>query len=141
MYLTCGNGHSHWGRLGAAGAVVVAGRGSDPRVLLTFRSAEVHHPHVWSTPGGAIDPDDADPYAAARREISEELAVDVGSLTRIGAHEFNCGGWRYTTVLLESARPFEVDTTGWETERADWLELDTIDELSRTGRLHPGFAS
>ena len=29
----------------------------------------------------------------------------------------------------------------WETERADWLDLDTIDELSRTGRLHPGFAS
>ena len=40
---------------GAAGGMLVADGPNGPQVLLTLRSAAVHHGSCWSLPGGAID--------------------------------------------------------------------------------------
>lgn len=54
--------------------------------LLFIRRAE-HPRDPWSgqmgLPGGRVDPDDADPLAAAVRETREELALDLASHARL----------------------------------------------------------
>jgi len=97
----------------------------------------VHQGGTWSTPGGAIDLGE-DARAAACREVSEELGIDVEALPVIGEHVFDCGGWRYTTVLLGATVATPLVARGWETDEVRWFELEEVDRLSS---LHPSFAS
>ncbi|WP_323186568.1 NUDIX hydrolase [Streptomyces sp. NBC_00878] len=39
---------------------------------------------LWQLPGGAVDPDDEDPQAAARRELAEETGYRGGAWTSQG---------------------------------------------------------
>ncbi|HUF31840.1 MAG TPA: CoA pyrophosphatase [Acidimicrobiales bacterium] len=56
----------------------VAGTAGGPAVLLTRRAATLRaHGGQWALPGGRIDPGES-PVDAARRELLEELALDVG---------------------------------------------------------------
>ncbi|HYP44679.1 MAG TPA: NUDIX domain-containing protein [Propionibacteriaceae bacterium] len=141
MYATCGHGHRHWGLAGAAGALVVAPDSRGPRLLLTLRSAEVHHGLTWSVPGGAIDPGDVDAYGAACRELHEELDYDASGLPVLGWHRFECGGWTYATVLLAAPAPVPLSAHGWETDEVCWLGVPEVDRLAAQQTLHPGFAS
>lgn len=141
MYATCSNGHRHWGQSGAAGGLVVAPGPTEPQLLLTLRSAQVHQGNTWSVPGGAIDVGDSDPHAAACREIHEELGLDVSALPVVGWHTFECGGWTYSTVLLAAAVVVPLAADGWETEEVRWFEVSDVDLLADREALHPGFAA
>jgi 8-oxo-dGTP diphosphatase len=141
MYATCSRGHRHWGVFGAAGGLLVVAGAREPEVLLTLRSAQVHLGNTWSVPGGAIDLDDADTYAAVRREIREELGLDVSAMPEVGWHHFECGGWGYSTVLLAAPARLAPVRLGWETEQVGWFPLSGVDTLAAEGSLHPGFAS
>lgn len=58
----------------------------DAEVLLTQRAATMRqHRGQVAFPGGAIDPQDAGPIAAALREASEEAAVDPGGVIPVAA--------------------------------------------------------
>jgi len=64
---------------GRASAVLVLFGESDhgPDVLLTQRASNLRsHPGQVSFPGGALDPEDATPEAAALREAGEETGLD-----------------------------------------------------------------
>ncbi|MEM8708677.1 MAG: CoA pyrophosphatase [Actinomycetota bacterium] len=64
-----------------------------PHVLLTRRSPKMrHHAHEISFPGGRRDDTDPDLWSTALREAEEEVALDPGSVTQIGALD------RFTTV-------------------------------------------
>lgn len=141
MYATCGRGHRHWGTSGAAGGLLVAAGAGGPEILLTLRSAEVHHGNTWSIPGGAIDADDADAHAAACREISEELGLDVSALPVTGHHLFDCGGWTYSTLLLAAPERVPVVASGWETDDVGWFGVEDVEVLALRRALHPGFAA
>lgn len=141
MYATCARGHRHWGTIGAAGGLLVARGAAGPEVLLTLRSAEVHQGNTWSVPGGAIDAGDLDAHAAACREIAEELGMDVSALPVIGWHEFECGGWTYSTVLLTAPSVVPLTAYGWETQEARWFDRENVDRLAVGQALHPSFAS
>jgi len=141
MYATCQHGHQHWGVAGAAGGLVVAPSESGPLVLLTLRSAAVHEGNTWSVPGGAIDPGDHDAHAAACREIHEELGYDVAGMPVLGRHEFECGGWTYSTVLLRTQVAVTLADDGWETDKVAWFEVSEVDRLAEAAVLHPGFAA
>jgi len=141
MYATCSHGHRHWGTAGAAGGMVVAPGEPGPKVLLTLRSAQVHQGNTWSLPGGAIDPEDSDAHAAARREICEELGLEVSGMPVVGHHEFECGGWTYTTVLLAAPAVIHLTAEGWETDDVRWFAIAEVDALAGAGLLHPGFAA
>lgn len=56
--------------------VVAAVVGREDRLLLGRRPRHKRHGGLWELPGGKIDPDEA-PADAARRELSEELALEV----------------------------------------------------------------
>ncbi|MBI5460857.1 MAG: Nudix family hydrolase [Gammaproteobacteria bacterium] len=54
-------------------AVIVNARGE---VLISLRHAQAHQGGLWEFPGGKVEPGEA-AYAALRRELHEELGIDV----------------------------------------------------------------
>ena len=65
-------------------AAVVA---RDDRLLVCQRPAHKRHGGLWEFPGGKQEPDESD-EASVRRELHEELGVDVSS---VGEEEFAIG--------------------------------------------------
>ncbi|QFG26403.1 NUDIX domain-containing protein [Actinomadura sp. WMMB 499] len=48
--------------------------------LVLLRRTRPDRPVYWTTPGGKVEPDDADDEAALRRELDEELGATAGPL-------------------------------------------------------------
>jgi len=137
-FVTCDQGHDHWGAYGAAGLLV---RHKDPRdgrqrYLLQKRSPWVQHGSTWSTPGGAIGQHET-PEAGAMREAREELGPLPRDLTHHHTVTDDHGGWKYHTVVMDS--PGRFTTRGGddgETAGSGWFTHEEMQSL----RLHPGFA-
>jgi 8-oxo-dGTP pyrophosphatase MutT (NUDIX family) len=98
------------------------------KFLVIRRSQFVRAPRMHCFPGGAIEASDADEAAAVRRELAEELHVEVQPLRRV---------W-------QSATPWNVELSWWlaelnpaaepkpnalEVEAFYWLSADEIRAL------------
>lgn len=94
-WITCEDGHDHWGEHGAAGVLLLDDRG---RVLLQKRGGGVSDSGRWSTIGGALWPDETSTEGALR-EGAEEVGLDPARVEVLTQHEAVCGGWTYTTVI------------------------------------------
>jgi mutator protein MutT len=66
------------------------------RLLVCERPAHKRHGGLWEFPGGKIEPGESD-LDAARRELGEELAVEV---VRVGSVEFS---------VLDPGSDFQID--------------------------------
>ncbi len=135
-WTTCGRGHRHWGRFGAAGLLLRSGGALDGAVGLQLRVGWSHHGGTWGVLGGARNSDES-AIEAGLREAGEEASVTPDQI-RVEASFFDDhGGWGYTTVIASAPRPFDIWPRGSESDAVRWVALDQVDSMP----LHPGFAS
>ena len=134
-WTTCGQGHRHWGRFGAAGLLAFAPDEGQTCVLLQRRSWWGNHGGTWGPPGGARDSHES-AVTAALREAEEECAMPADAVSVTGIFLDDHGGWSYQTVIAAAARPFPVRAVSSETSQASWVAAEDVEALD----LHPGFA-
>jgi 8-oxo-dGTP diphosphatase len=133
-WVTCAQGHDHWGLHGAAGLLL---RDRD-RILLQHRAIWSHHGGTWGLLGGARDSQEA-PAETALREAAEEGEIAPDGVAVRATYVDDHGGWTYTTVLAEA--PQTPGATLHMQPRAESIDLAWVDREQVKGRpLHPGFA-
>jgi mutator protein MutT len=102
--------------------VVAAALVRDGEVLLCHRSpTRTWYPDVWDLPGGHVE-DGETPQAALRRELTEELGVDVGDVAGPPTTSFDEPAiglslrlWTVTTWegVVRNMAQAEHDQLGW----------------------------
>jgi 8-oxo-dGTP pyrophosphatase MutT (NUDIX family) len=127
------DGRRFWGRVGAAGLLVVSPTGS---VLLQHRVGWSHHGGTWGLPGGAREPGESAVEGAAR-EAREETALDTAALRPLFTSVLDLEVWSYTTVAAEAPEELPVSVSDAESEALAWVPADEVDARP----LHPGFAA
>lgn len=89
-----------------------SGVADDADLLLTVRASSLrHHAGQAAFPGGAADPDDADPVATALREAQEETGIDPARLHPLATMEkmfIPPSGFHVVPVLAYSTDPGPV---------------------------------
>jgi 8-oxo-dGTP pyrophosphatase MutT (NUDIX family) len=129
QWAMCDHGHSHWGRLGAAGLLLAR----DGRALVQLRAGWVHRGGTWALPGGARERGESAAQAALR-EAEEELGIDAAHVEVRGTRPADCGGWVYETVLgTVVGEPHVRDRS--ESAGHRWVPVAEVADLP----LHPAF--
>lgn len=108
----------------AAVLVPVVDDGDDARVIFTLRTTTLRkHSGQIAFPGGAVDPEDGSPEAAAVREAQEEIGlagIFVEPVARL-PHYLAATGFRITPVLAVVKPGFELTLN--PTEVADAFDV------------------
>src|SRR5271154_4050742 len=108
----------------AAGILVESGR-----VLVTRRKAGTHLAGSWEFPGGKVLPAE-DPRDALRRELKEELGLDVsvGEIVDVTFHRYEDAGKAVLLLFFEASRlegspePRALDVAAFS-----WASSDELD--------------
>ncbi|MDQ8209300.1 (deoxy)nucleoside triphosphate pyrophosphohydrolase [Coraliomargarita sp. SDUM461003] len=101
----------------------------DNQILATQRAEDKPLGLRWEFPGGKIDIGES-AEAALRREIVEELGIELGALTRLPAvtHEYDFGTIQLTPFLSKvDKRPQLGELHAHAAAR--WIALDDCDQL------------
>ena len=133
------------GTTARAGAVLVlfGEGGHGPDVLLIERAADMRsHAGQPAFPGGAVDPGDTGPVAAALREAQEETGLDPSGVQVISALPdlwLPPSGFAVTPVLAYWRRPVPIRAVDpREVARAERVAVaDLVDPANRVTVVHP----
>ena len=87
------------------------------RVLIAERPAGKWQAGRWEFPGGKVEPDESE-EAAVRRELHEELGVQVQDLRRLTEVRHDYGD-RAVALALWLVLRYEGDPRGWKGSRCD----------------------
>lgn len=99
---------------------------------------------IWVQPGGHLEPDDADLQAAARREVREELGLEVTldpDIATLDCHVVQCRGYTHPTRHLDvrfvgRAAPEADLHCSDESHDVRWWSIDALPD-----DLHPDIAA
>lgn len=89
----------------------------------------------WGLPGGAIERRE-DPHTAARREIQEELNLDIPELIPVGPFPYKGADHMIFTAVID-----EAITQYDKRELLDlkWFSYAEVSKLSQDAKLHAGY--
>ena len=113
----------------AAVLIPVVDRGKDATVILTKRAERLkNHSGQVAFPGGAIDPTDISPEAAALRETEEEIGLDGRHIEVIGRlPDYVAGsGYRIVPVLGIVEPRFDLSINADEVDAAFEVPLSFL---------------
>lgn len=135
-WVTCAQGHRHWGLFGAAGLLLHRDTSEGgTEVLLQHRAEWSHHGGTWGLLGGARASGESE-IEAALREAGEEGGVPATAVDVHGRFDEPHGGWAYTTVLACTDGEVVARPTGGESIDVTWFAVDEV-----AGQpLHPALA-
>ncbi len=97
-------------------------------ILCALRSSNMSLPNMWEFPGGKVEQDDADIYAALVREIDEELGCKIET---IQLHNDIIHEYETFIIRLIAINCRIVEGTPAPTEHAAliWLKRENLDSL------------
>ena len=110
-------------------AHVVAGALFDSagRVLIAQRPHGKHMAGGWEFPGGKLEPDEA-PLAGLKRELREELGVEVHAAERLIAYEHAFADRRvYLDLWIVTS--FSGEARALEQQPLQWVTLEELDHV------------
>lgn len=107
-------------------------------IVVTKRSSMLEHGGDWVFPGGTVSGRDASHEAAARRETSEELGIDLASITVIG--QLSTYGPIATGHLIETYVGIVKSATPFAPDRGEVAQVATIPlvDFATASRSHVG---
>jgi ADP-ribose pyrophosphatase YjhB (NUDIX family) len=119
-----------WRKTPIAGvSVIVTNLGGDVLLLKHSYGAD-----VWALPGGGLGRGE-DPEAAARREVREELGIDITRIEAIATLEEELSGSPHTAHLFAAACDQHPRPDGREVKEARFFPSHSLPEpLGRTTR-------
>jgi 8-oxo-dGTP diphosphatase len=100
----------------------------DGRVFVCRRAFNTRHPGKWEFPGGKLEPGET-PDAALRRELREELAVEIAVGSEIWVTEHRYGGLEPVELRFFSVSFAEEPRDERHFEEVRWQPLDRLREL------------
>jgi 8-oxo-dGTP pyrophosphatase MutT (NUDIX family) len=122
----------------ASGVVV---HDPDRGVLLIHRHRFITDTWGWEIPAGAIEEGES-PEDAARREVLEETGWEIGAVEPLGSyHPVNgLADVTFNLFLARGAvhRGEPLDRS--EADAVEWLPLEQVRELVRTGQVRDGMS-
>lgn len=120
---------------------VVAGALFDAagRVLLAQRPAHKDLPLTWEFPGGKCEPGET-PAAALRRELHEELGIEIGAIEALIAVPWNYGSAPFVLDVMR-VRAFSGVAHGREGQALRWAALDELAALDMPPADRPAVAA
>ena len=83
--------------------------------------------HLFLLPGGGIGRRES-PDAAARREVKEEVGLDLHELTQVSVHSSHAEGKRDTIALFTAVADGAPRPDSLEVEEARFFALDSLPE-------------
>ncbi|MGI5322569.1 NUDIX domain-containing protein [Actinomadura nitritigenes] len=124
----CDQGHTHWGRYGAAGLLAYH-RDAEGRmwILLQQRAWWGLGGGTWGMFGGATHSHE-DGVTGALRETSEECTLDTGLVRVRGTRVEDHGGWAFTSVIGALDEKVSVKPASRETRRAEWVRVEEVED-------------
>lgn len=97
------------------------------KVLCAQRSETMDLPNKWEFPGGKVE-DDEDPVTCLKREIKEELGVEIEVLERLPSNFHIYSKFKLELIPFRcSLQTFEIDLL--EHSRIVWLPVEKLNEL------------
>jgi 8-oxo-dGTP diphosphatase len=87
---------------------------------------------VWHIPGGGYRPRHETPEQAARREVREELGLEIGALTHLGEYRTDRLGNRDTAQIFSTVVREASIRASAEIDEYIWASRRTVGEALRT---------
>ena len=101
------------------------------RVLLTRRMEGAHLAGMWEFPGGKIEAGE-DPRDALRRELDEELGIDVrvGEIVDVTFHPYPDADKAVLLLFFEATRePGSAAPSAIDVAEVTWADRAALDEV------------
>ncbi|WP_433467856.1 NUDIX domain-containing protein [Spirillospora sp. CA-128828] len=122
----CGQGHTHWGRFGAAGLLAYHHDAEGQVwILLQQRAWWGIGGGTWGMFGGALHSHE-DAVTGALRETAEECTLDTGTVNVHGTSVEDHGGWSFTSVMGSLPERARVGPASRETRKAEWVRVEEV---------------
>lgn len=97
----------------------------DNDVFLVKRSSNTHHfPNSWSFPGGKID-ENEDKEDALRREIKEELNVEISEMRFFKSYDYSLDGKLIHASYYIGKIKGKPEINAKEISDAKWFKIDS----------------
>jgi len=100
----------------------------DGRLLACQRRADGAFPLKWEFPGGKIEKGEED-FEALRRELREELAIDVRAAEFFSEHDHNYNNGPAVSLRFYNVSEFDGEPQNLVFEQISWLKLSDLEAL------------